>query len=103
MHAPHTGSPYRANRCAACDGAMDAPCRCRRCEADVHAECRRVRRHALQRELRCPKCDALMAREGGEQALVLGVLLAALTWLAFGGAITRRDHGGGSGGGYGQP
>ena len=44
----------------------------------------------------------LMAREGSEQALVLGVLLAALTWLAFGGALARKDHGG-SGGGYGQP
>jgi len=44
-----------------------------------------------------------MAREGAEQAIVLGVLLAFVTWLAFGGALERRDRQGGSGGGYGEP
>jgi hypothetical protein len=44
-----------------------------------------------------------MSREGAEQALVLGVLLAALTWLAFGGAIAHRDHGTGTSGDYGHP
>lgn len=42
-----------------------------------------------------------MAREGGEQTFVLGVLLVIIAYLVFGGAFTRHPSNPGYGG-YGH-
>jgi len=95
-----SAAAYRVHRCRICDRAMEDACVCARCGVELHAACRRVRSRALQRDFCCPKCGALMAREGGDQALVLGVVLIVAAYVVFGGVLTR-DARQGSGGGYG--
>ncbi|GAC1548940.1 MAG: hypothetical protein NVS3B10_12460 [Polyangiales bacterium] len=92
-------SPYRDRACTACRGRLEDGCSCQRCGAEPHVGARRVRQRFGQRDHRCPRCHALLRREGTDQSLLLAFVVLALAYLSVG--MLQEHPRPCDGGGYG--